>query len=233
MAENLIYEQFKILVIEDYPLVLDKLVDMLRQIYPKANIFIATTAQEAPKHTEVSQFDLIIIDIDIPDKLKEESSPKIGLQLLKFFLENKEEIHINKKTHIVVQSTKINLPKLLRLKPKIDDYQGGGFVVAEKDLPEEEFLRRVDSAIEGKYHVSKYLGSSRLELKPQWIEVLKLAGEQALTNEQIAKEIGYSLRNISVIFDKIEDALDVHPIKKYHDSRVFLLNKARKLGLIE
>lgn len=232
MAENLVYEQFKILVIEDYPLILEKIIDMLKQIYPKANIFKATTAQEAQKHTELSQFDLIIIDIDIPDKIKEESSPKIGLQLLKFFLENQEEPY-NKKTHILVQSTKINLPKLVRLKPKIDDYQRGGFVVAEKDLPEEEFLRRVDSALEGKYHVSKYLGSSRLELKPQWIEVLKLAGEQALTNEQIAKEIGYSLRNISVILEKLEDALDIHPIKKYHDSRVFLLNKARKLGLIE
>ncbi len=62
------------------------------------------------------------------------------------------------------------------------------FAIAGKELPTADMERSVKIAIDGGIHTPKEM-KLRLELKPEWLSVLQLASEEALTDKGIAEKI--------------------------------------------
>jgi DNA-binding NarL/FixJ family response regulator len=115
----------KILIVDDHPLILGGILDVLRREYPEADILTAKTVQEALYQGQSSHLDLIIIDLSLPEKPAMTAQIEMGLQLLRQLM--KDYPHLN----IMVQSSYIKA--LVRVKHDIDAHQGG-FTVADKGV---------------------------------------------------------------------------------------------------
>ena len=77
----------------------------------------------------------------------------------------------------MVQSSYIKA--LIRIKHEIDNHQGG-FAIADKKLSENEMLMRVNLALIGATHTKDI--KVGIELKPEWVDDLRLAFEDGKTD---------------------------------------------------
>ena len=59
--------------------------------------------------------------------------------------------------------------------------------IADKGLPEKEMLMRVNLALQGATHTKDI--KTGIELKPEWLDVLRLAFEESLTDKAIANQL--------------------------------------------
>ncbi|AFY55528.1 response regulator containing a CheY-like receiver domain and an HTH DNA-binding domain [Rivularia sp. PCC 7116] len=201
VCEDLVVERkLEILVVDDHQLILTGTLDVLSREYPKANIIKARTAQETLSFIQSHQFDLLVMDLSIPDCQGERAEIDLGIQLLRNLL--KEYPHQN----FIVQSSYVKA--LIRIKHEIDNHQGG-FAIADKGLPEEEMLMRVNLAIIGATHTKDI--KTGIELKPEWVDVLRLAFEDGLTDKEIANRMYKSERAVRTYWTKIQDVLGVYP----------------------
>ena len=82
---------------------------------------------------------------------------------------------------------------MVRLIPEIDSHQGG-FTIADKSETIETFLTRMEWAMQGLTHTKDL--QSDLEVKPEWLEVLRLAFEEGLQDKAIAQSMYKSERMI-------------------------------------
>jgi DNA-binding NarL/FixJ family response regulator len=71
-----------------------------------------------------------------------------------------------------------------------------------------------------------------LEVKPEWLEVLKLAFDEGLQDNAIAERMYKSERLIRHYWTKIQDLLEVYP-EKGKNLRILTLKRAREAGLID
>ncbi|MEO1430555.1 MAG: response regulator transcription factor [Cyanobacteria bacterium J06632_19] len=201
VCEDLVVERkLGILVVDDHQLILTGTLDVLNREYPQADIIKAQTAQETLSLIQSHQFDLVVMDLSIPDSQGERAEIDLGIQLLRNLL--KEYPHQN----FIVQSS--YLKALVRIKHEIDNHQGG-FAIADKGLPEDEMLMRVKLAIIGATHTQDI--KTGIELKSEWVDVLRLAFEDGLTDKEIANQMYKSERSVRTYWTKIQDVLGVYP----------------------
>ena len=218
---NITNEALKVLVIEDHELFYEALVSHLQQKYTEAEFISAKTALEAEEQVSLYNPDLVLIDLSLPSKTGEQASPNTGIQLLKSFLERYPELNI------AVQSAFVKT--LRQIKSAIDNHEGG-FTIADKGLATQDILKRVDWALEGIHH-TRDLGRKIIELKPEWLELLRLAFDEALQDQAIANRMNVCLRTVNNYWIKIRDELEVYP-EDTQNLRTLTLNRAREEGLI-
>lgn len=159
----------------DHQLILTGTLDVLIREYPKAAIVKAQTGKETLYQLKFQQFDMIVMDLSIPDQQGETAEIDTGIKLLQTLLQ--EYPHQN----FMVQTSYVKA--LIRIKHEIDNHQGG-FAIADKGLPEDQMLMRVNLALHGATHTKDI--KKGIELKPEWLEVLRLAFEESLTDKAIA-----------------------------------------------
>lgn len=220
MTSNL-HPLSKMLVIDDHALILNGTLERLNKHYPEARIVTAKTAQEAQEQVEMGQLELVIMDLSLPEKLGKTATVEVGLQLLQNLMSNYP--HLN----LMVQSSYVKV--LVRLKHSIDSHQGG-FTIADKGLSETEMLMRVNWAMQGVTHTKEL--KNGLEVKPEWLEVLRLAFEEGLQDKAIAKHINVSERMVRHYWTKLQDVLDIYP-EDDKNLRVLTLKRSREEGLID
>ncbi|WP_017655509.1 response regulator [Fortiea contorta] len=214
-----------ILVVDDHQLILTGTIDVLSRTYPEACIVAARTVKETLGQVQRHQFDLIVFDLSIPTELGDKAETDKGIKLLQTLL--KEYPHQN----FMVQTS--NLKALIRIKHEIDNHQGG-FAIADKTLAENEMLMRVSLALNGATHTKDI--KTGIELKPEWLDVLRLAFEESLTDWAIAEKMYKSERAVRNYWTKIQDVLGVYPEdckQGGQNMRIRTENRAREEGLID
>ncbi|MBD1909941.1 MULTISPECIES: response regulator transcription factor [unclassified Leptolyngbya] len=211
-----------LLVIDDHELVLGGTRAALQQHLPEATIVTAQTAQEAIDQVEAYQPSLAVVDLSMPEKAGDPARLDTGIQLLKTLMERYPDLNI------VVQSAHVR--SLVRLKPAINAHEGG-FTIADKGLSMREMLVKVDWAMQGLIFTPKDMRNG-LEVKPEWLEVLRLAFEEGLQDKAIAERMNVSERSVRHYWTKIQDVLDVYP-DEGKNIRIQTEIRARQEGLIE
>ncbi|MDV3001585.1 MAG: hypothetical protein N5P05_003191 [Chroococcopsis gigantea SAG 12.99] len=91
-------------------------------------------------------------------------------------------------------------------------------------------LTRLNWAMEGVTHTKDL--KNGVEVKPEWLEVLRLAFEEGLQDKAIAKQINVSERMVRHYWTKLQDALGIYP-EDDKNLRVLTLKRAREEGLID
>lgn len=211
----------KILIIDDHRLLLNGTINLVSDHIPDAEIFSAQTAQQAIAGVKQHSPDLAIADLSIPQESGKTAHIENGLSLLKQLMQDYPQLNL------MVQSS--NIKALIRLIPEIDGHQGG-FTIADKSLPVETFLTRMEWSLEGLTHTKDL--QSDLEVKPEWLEVLRLAFEEGLQDKAIAKEMFKSERMVRHYWSKIQDALEIYP-EEGKNVRALTQIRAREKGLLD
>ena len=218
-------EKPTILVVDDHELILDGTLDVLLRQYPEAKIITVQTAQDALYQVHKLQPDLAVVDLSISEQPGMTAQIDTGIQLLQKLMKNYPELNL------MVQSSYVKA--LVRIRHEIDNHQGG-FVVADKGLSKEEMLTRVNLALQLATH-TKDLGR-KIEVKPEWLEVLRLAFEEGLTDKAIADRMVVAERTVRNYWTKIQDVLGIYPEYSKKDGRNIRIEteiRARVEGLID
>ncbi|OYD88931.1 response regulator receiver protein [Nostoc sp. 'Peltigera membranacea cyanobiont' 213] len=212
----------KMLVVDDHESVLYATVNVLKQQYPEAKIVEAQTIKSALEQLENVNFDLIIVDLAMPQTIGGTAQTNNGIQLLKILMRQYPNLNI------VIQTA---TPRaLVRLKAAISNHEGG-FTVADKSLPMSEMLTKVDWSLKGVQNTPREIRSG-LELKPEWLEVLQLACKEGLQDLPIAKKMNIGERTVRHYWTKIYDVLGVYP-DEGKNLRIQSEIRAREEGLID
>ena len=211
----------KILVLDDHQLLLKGTINLIQEHFPNAEINPTQTAQDTLAQVNEELPNLIIVDLSIPKVPGTQAHTDHGLGLLQELMVRYPDLNI------VVQSSTIKV--LVRLIPEIENHQGG-FTIADKSLPIATFLTRIEWSLEG---LSYTKGLQKdLEVKPEWLEVLRLAFEEGLQDKAIAKTMYKSERMVRHYWSKIQDALEIYP-EEGKNMRVLTQIRAREAGLID
>jgi DNA-binding NarL/FixJ family response regulator len=212
----------KIVVIDDHEAVLDGTVNVLKQHYTDAEISTAQTTQSAQQQVEMCHPDLVVVDLALPDKPGATPRTEAGLQLLRTLMQRYPTLNI------VVQTA--HAKSLVRLKPSINAHEGG-FTIADKSLPLREMLTKVEWAMQGLVYTPREMRTG-LEVKPEWLEVLRLAFQEGLQDKTIAERMSVSERTVRHYWTQVQDALSVYP-ETGKNIRIQTEMRAREEGLID
>jgi DNA-binding NarL/FixJ family response regulator len=223
MAQTSQSNRQRILIVDDHEAILNGTVATLKQQYPEAEIFTAQTAQAGLSQVELTNPDLVVVDLSMPETTGESARTENGIQLLKTLMERYPTLNI------VVQSA--HGRSLVRLKPAINQHEGG-FTIADKSLPMKEMLTKVDWALQGLIYTPKEMRNG-LEVKPEWIDVLQLAFQEGLQDKAIAERMNVAERTVRHYWTKIQDALGVYPDEGKKNIRIQTEIRAREEGLID
>lgn len=215
-------EIWTIVVVDDHEAVLNGTVNVLQQRYPDAKILTDQLAHSAHQLIKDVQPNLVVMDLSLPSKTGVLAQTETGIQLLRGLMNDYPTLNI------VVQSAHVK--SLVRLKPAINTHQGG-FAIAEKSLPLNEMLTRVDWALQGLIYTPRDMRTG-LELKPEWLEVLRLAFQDGLQDKAIAEKMNVSERTVRHYWTQVQDALDVYP-GTGKNIRIQTQMRAREEGLID
>ena len=210
------------LVVDDHDSVLEGTCGVLQSQYPEAKILSASTADEVEPLIADVKPALAVMDLSIPSKKGEQPKTDNGLQLLQSVLSTYPTLNL------VVQSA--HAKSLIRLKPVIDAHQAG-FTIADKSLSNQEMLIKVDWSLKGLLYTPPEMRTG-LEIKPEWVTLLKLAFEEGITDKAIAQKMNVSERTVRHYWTRVQDALGVYPDEGVN-IRIQTYNKARHYGLID
>jgi DNA-binding NarL/FixJ family response regulator len=210
-----------ILIIDDHALILEGTLNLLSQQYPDTDFLTAQTAEDGYQSLQDNTIDLLVMDLSLPQKTGMTAEVDTGLNFLKTVLKSYPQLNI------MVQSSYINA--LTRIKHEIDNHEGG-FTVADKGISPSAMLTRVTWAMQGVTHTKDL--KTGLEVKPQWLEVLRLAFEEGLQDKAIAKQMCVSERMVRHYWSKIQDILEIYP-EEDKNLRILTLKRAREEGLID
>lgn len=214
------FQQPKILIVDDHRLLLNGTISLVSERFPDGKIFSAQTVQSALALVNEHSFDLVIADLSIPET-SEKAQIENGLKLLLQLMGDYPLLNL------MVQSSSIRA--LIRLMPEIDAHQGG-FTIVDKSLPVETFITRMEWAMQGLTYTKDIQGD--LEVKPEWLEVLRLAFEEGLQDKAIAQAMYKSERMIRHYWSKIQDALEIYP-EEGKNIRALTQIRAREKGLLD
>ena len=214
-------QQPKILIVDDHRLLLNGTISLVSERFGDAQIFSAQNVQEALTEVAEHSPDLAIADLSIPQESGKTAQVEHGLGLLKQLMQDYPQLNL------MVQSSSIKA--LVRLIPEIDAHQGG-FTIADKSETVETFLTRMEWAMQGLTHTKDL--QSDLEVKPEWLEVLRLAFEEGLQDKAIAQSMYKSERMIRHYWSKIQDALGIYP-EPGKNVRALTQIRAREKGLLD
>ncbi len=210
------------LVVDDHDSVLEGTCGVLQNQYPETKILSASTADEVEPLIADTKPSLAVMDLSIPQKKGEQPKTDNGLQLLQSVLSAYPTLNL------VVQSA--HAKSLIRLKPVIDAHQAG-FTIADKSLSNQEMLIKVDWSLKGLLYTPPEMRTG-LEIKPEWVTLLKLAFEEGITDRAIAQKMNVSERTVRHYWTRVQDALGVYPDEGVN-IRIQTYNKARHYGLID
>ena len=213
--------QLKILIVDDHYLLLNGVVELVQNHFTTAKIVPASTVLDARNKIEEYKWNLIITDLSLPQIVGTASQIKNGLSLLRFLMQDYPELNI------MVQSS--HTQSLIRLIPEIDNHHGG-FTIADKSLSIQALLTLMEWSISGITHTKNI--QKDLEVKPEWLEVLRLAFEEGLQDKAIAKSMYVSERMIRHYWSKIKNALGIYP-EPGKNLRSLTQIRAREYGLID
>lgn len=214
----------KILAIDDHELVLGGTIGVLQRQYADAEMLTAQNAQDALEQVARVQPDLVVMDLSIPENPGAIARTDTGIQLLRTLMQNYPTLNL------VVQSAHIKT--LVRIRPEIDAHKGG-FTVADKSLPSQEMLTRVNWALQGLTHTKDIKGmQAGLEVKPEWFAVLTLAFGEGLQDKAIAERMCVSERMVRHYWTKLQDVLGIYP-EEGKNIRIQTEMRAREEGLID
>ena len=214
--------KLRILVIDDHAMVLGGTTTAMKIHYPDAELHTAQTAQDGLKQVKVLNPDVIVIDLSMPEKSGESAKVDTGIQLLRQIMNDCP--HLN----IVVQSAHVK--SLIRIKSAIAGHEGG-FTIVDKGLSMQEMLTKVDWAMQGVVFTPKEMRNG-IEMKSEWLEVLRLAFSEGLTDKGIAEKLNVAERTVRHYWSKTQDVLDVYPdVGK--NIRIQTEKRAREEGLID
>lgn len=212
----------KILLLDDHATTLSGTANALQSVYSDAIFQTVMTAQAAQILLMGEPLDLLVMDLSVPQEAGQPPSTEVGLALLRQVFSTQPELNI------VVQSAKTEV--LVRIKPLIDQHLGG-FTIVDKSAALQDLLTKVDWALREVVYTPHELRNG-LELRPEWIEMLHLACDQALTDRAIAERMHRSERAIRHYWRKVQDALSVYPETGFN-IRMQTAIKARQMGLID
>jgi len=210
------------LVVDDHEAILGGTVNALQKAYPEADMRTARTTQETLEFLATGIPTLIVMDLSIPEKVGGPSLTDNGIDLLRSLMQQYPILNF------VVQSGHVKA--LVRLKPYIDAHQGG-FTIVDKSLPLQEMLTKVDWALQGIIYTPRDMRTG-IELKPEWLQVLKLAFQEGLQDKAIAEQINVSERTVRHYWSKIQDVLGVYP-DPGKNIRIQTEIRAREEGVID
>jgi len=212
----------KILIVDDQETVIGGTIGPLRQQYPDAEIITAQCGSAGLEAVKKHAPDLVIVDLSMPQDPGGQASSDVGIALLRSLMEFQKDLNI------VVHS--VDPMPLVRLRPAIDAHEGG-FTVVSKTMSIQEMLTRVDWAMQGLNYTPREIRTG-VEVKPEWLEVLRLAFVEALTDKAIADYMNVSERTVRNYWSKMQDALSVYP-EPGKNIRVQTGKRAREEGLID
>ena len=213
------------LVVDDHNLILGGTLDVLRKQYPDAKLLTTKTARDTLEQVQKCQPDLVVLDLSIPEETGSIPQIETGMKLLQQLMKEYPDMNL------MVQSSYVKA--LVRIKHDIDAHCGG-FTVADKGLLEVDMLTRVDLSLKGVTHTKDL--KTKLEVKPEWLEVLRLAFEEGLQDKAIAQRMFKSERMVRHYWTKIQDALGIYPEyskKEGKNIRIETEIRAREEGLID
>jgi DNA-binding NarL/FixJ family response regulator len=214
----------KILLVDDHDMVLSGTQQALQQTYPQNEIVMFKTADAVLNQSDLAQFNLVVLDLSMPNEVGAPAQTETGLNLLSQLMQRYPRLNI------MVQSTHVR--SLIRLMPSIQTH-GGGFAVADKSLSMSEILSRIDLALQGLTCTPKEMRQG-LEFKPEWLELLHLAFHDGLQDQAIAHRMNIALRTVRNYWSKIQDVLEVYDDqKKQINIRIQTEIRAREMGLID
>jgi DNA-binding NarL/FixJ family response regulator len=210
-----------ILILDDHPLMLSSIQQLVQSQFPDAKIATVATAIAAVQAlADLSQnWQLVLADLSIPRDSQATAKSETGVELLRELLKLYPDLNL------MIYSS--NIKVLVQLKHQIDNHQGG-FTIADKTLASVEVRRRMQYAADG-ITFTKELRKG-LELKPEWLQTLQLAA-QGLQDKGISEQLNVTERAVRHYWTKLQDVLEV-----YHDRanlRVLTLKRAREEGLID
>ena len=211
----------EILIVDDHRLLLNGTISLVSERFPNAQIRSCQTVQDALTEVRKHLPDLAIVDLSLPETSGTAANVEQGLRLLKCLMQDYPQLNL------MVQSS--NVKALIRIMPEIDNHQGG-FTIADKSLPIDTFLMRMEWALQGLTHTKDL--HSDVEVKPEWLEVMRLAFEEGLQDKAIASAMHKSERMIRHYWSKIQDALEIYP-EEGKNMRAQTQKKARETGLID
>lgn len=218
----------KILVIEDHPVTLEGTLSILNQFYANATIQTADTLKKALPMIYQFAPDLIILDLQIPENPHDLTKVDTGIQCLKQIMQRYPQLNI------AVQSSFIDA--LSRIKPDIDNHQGG-FTVIAKGRSTKDTFERFDCALKGYTHTRDIRGGQfGLEVKEEWLRTLNLACREGLQDKAIARKLNVSDSMIRHYWTKIYDVLEIYPEDEKENGRNLRIStciRARESGLID
>ncbi|WP_346293321.1 response regulator transcription factor [Sphaerothrix gracilis] len=221
--------KLKVLVVEDHPVVLEGTLSILKQFYSDLETRAVDTEEKALKEIFQYRPDLIILDLQIPEKENDLTKLDTGVDLLKKIMKRYPE------QNLAVQSSFVSA--LCRIKPDIDNHQGGFTVIDKGRCSTQEIFERFDCALKGYTHTKDIRGlQAGLEVKPEWLKILAFACEDGLQDRSIAQQINVSEGTIRHYWTKIYDVLGIYPEDVKGDGknlRVLSCNLARSNGLID
>jgi len=209
------------MIVDDHRLLLNGTIGLVSDRFPDAEIVSAQTVQDALAQITEQLPELVIADLSIPETSGTAAHIEKGLGLLKHLMQHYPDLNL-----MVLSS---NIKALIRLMPEIDHHQGG-FMIADKSLPVDTFLMRMEWVLQGLTHTKDL--QADLEVKPEWLEVLRLAFEEGLQDKAIAKQMYKSERMIRHYWSKIQDALEIYP-EEGKNIRALTQIRAREKGLID
>jgi DNA-binding NarL/FixJ family response regulator len=228
MSQNQSGSGRRILVVENHEMHLYGMVLTLKQHYPIAEVLTAQTVQGALEQIAKYQPDLVILDLAVPEIEGGEDQIDTGIQLLRTLMRKYPTLNIT------VQSSFIKA--LVRIRPEVDGH-GGGFTTVDKNLSTQDMLTRIDWALQGVTHTKDIKGvRAGLEVKPEWLVVLKLAFNEGLQDNAIAERMKVSLRTVRLYWTKIQDALGIYPEDSKENGKSLRIQteiRAREAGLID
>jgi DNA-binding NarL/FixJ family response regulator len=212
----------KMIVVDDHEAVLKGTVGALQQQFPEAEILTAQTADGVTQLIAQHNPDVVVVDLSIPKASGDTSRIENGIQLLRTLMQQYPTLNL------AVQSA--HSQSLVRLKPAIHTHKGG-FTIADKSLPLKEMLTKVDWAMQGIVYTPQEM-RTHLELKSEWLEVLRLAFAEGLQDRAIAESINVSERTVRHYWTQVQDALGIYP-DQGKNIRIQTEIKARELGLVD
>jgi len=183
--KNKSVSKLKIVIVDDHELILQGTISAMQSYFVTPEIYTAKYATEGFSLVQEVDPDLLLMDLSMPQILGGTVHTEHGLQLLQSVMEHYPDLNIT------VQSS--FLKAIVRLVPEIENHEGG-FTIADKSSSIETLLKRLDWSIQGVHYTQDI--QIDLQVRPEWIEVLKLAFEEGLQDKMIAQTMNRSERMI-------------------------------------
>ncbi|MEL7332278.1 MAG: response regulator transcription factor [Cyanobacteria bacterium J06560_2] len=189
------------LIVDAHEVVLRGTRQALATAYPEAKLTTANTAKQALSQLKLNRPQLLVTDLLIPQDTQDSVKIATGIAFLRQVMAAYPSLNI------LVQSSHVR--SLIRLKPSIHIHWAG-FTIVDKKLPITDMLEKADWSLRGISYTPAGM-RAKLELRPEWLQLLQLAFTQGLQDRTIAKQMNIAERTVRRYWASVQAALNVSP----------------------